>query len=80
MKSGSILDYLNENSYNIPEENIDIAAEGVSEYITKENLSKKIEATKKIMMKASRTQDFLEAARLRDIMFSLKVIYEEKFG
>ena len=79
MLSGSILDYTKESAYETPEENIDLAAESNSEYYTKDNLSKKIEVTKKLMMKASRTQDFLEAARLRDIMFSLKVIYEEKF-
>ena len=80
MMSGSILDYSKESAYEIPEENVGMAAETNTEYYTKESLSKKIEETKKLMMKASKTQDFLEAARLRDLMFSLKVIYEEKFG
>ncbi len=79
MLSGSILDYVKDTSYDLPEDDISMAAEGKEAYFTKDSLEKKIEAVKKMMMKASRTQDFLEAARLRDVMFSLKVIYEEKF-
>jgi len=80
MMSGSILDYSKESSYGTPEENISIAADNKEAYKTKEGLNKQIEETKSAMMKASRTQDFLEAARLRDIMFTLKSILEEKFG
>ncbi|MFT4644428.1 MAG: excinuclease ABC subunit B [Planctomycetota bacterium] len=80
MKSGSILDYVKDNTYQMPEDKIDMAAENGEIYYTKDSLQKKIEETKKVMMKASRTQDFLEAARLRDVMFTLKAIYEEKFG
>ena len=80
MMSGSILDYVKDNSYIVPEDKIGIAAEDSSEYLTKDILNKKIETVKKEMMKASRTQDFLEAARLRDVMFTLKAVFEEKFS
>lgn len=80
MKSGSILDYVKDNTYQMPEDKVDLAADGSETYHTKDSLQKKIDETKKVMMKASRTQDFLEAARLRDVMFTLKAIYEEKFG
>ncbi|MGB1018242.1 MAG: excinuclease ABC subunit UvrB [Chitinophagales bacterium] len=79
MKSGSILDYSKENTYEVAKENISIAAEGAPEYQSKQALNKKIDDVKSAMMKASRTQDFLEAARLRDVMFTLKAIMEEKF-
>lgn len=80
MKSGSILDYVKDNTYQMPEDTVGMAAEGSEIYYTKESLQEKIDETKKVMMKASRTQDFLEAARLRDVMFTLKAIYAEKFG
>ncbi|MGB0884824.1 MAG: excinuclease ABC subunit UvrB [Chitinophagales bacterium] len=79
MKSGSILDYSKESTYEVAKENISIAAEGAPEYQSKQALNKKIDDVKSAMMKASRTQDFLEAARLRDVMFTLKAIMEEKF-
>lgn len=76
MLSGSVLDFSKPNTYDIPEENIAFAAESEVVYLTKEQLTKKIEEVKNAMMKASRSQDFLEAARLRDIMFSLKTKLE----
>lgn len=76
MLSGSVLDFSKPNTYDIPEENIAFAAESEVAYLTKEQLTKKIEEVKNAMMKASRSQDFLEAARLRDIMFSLKTKLE----
>jgi len=38
-----------------------------------------VEDIEKAMRKAAAKQDFLEAARLRDVMFGLKAIYVEKF-
>jgi excinuclease ABC subunit B len=76
MLSGSVLDFSKPNTYDMPEENIAFAAESEVAYLTKEQLTKKIDEVKNAMMKASRSQDFLEAARLRDIMFSLKTKLE----
>lgn len=80
LMSGSVLDYGKESSYEMPEENINIAAEEGTTYQSKAGLEKKIEKARQAMQKASRQQDFLEAARLRDVMISLKSIYDEKFG
>ena len=57
-----------------------MAAEKEVGYDSRDTLSKKIDHVQKSMRKAAGTQDFVEAARLRDIMFGLKAIYKEKFG
>ena len=48
------------------------AAEEESEYTTIPQIEKAISKTKKEMEKAARDLDFMEAARLRDEMFSLQ--------
>ncbi len=54
------------------EELVSVAAEEPEEYKTIPQLEKTISKTKKEMEKAARDLDFMEAARLRDEMFSLK--------
>lgn len=49
-----------------------MAAESPMEYSSKEALTKQIASTKKEMEKAAKELDFIEAARLRDIMFELQ--------
>ncbi len=51
---------------------VTIAAEDPEDYLTIPQLEKKITATKKAMEKAARDLDFMEAARLRDEMFSMQ--------
>ena len=48
------------------------AAEHEAEYLTVPQLEKGIAKTKKEMEKAARDMDFMEAARLRDEMFSMQ--------
>ncbi len=54
------------------EESLKMVAEAKSGYIPKEDLEKQIAATRKEMEKAAKNLDFIEAARLRDIMFELQ--------
>jgi excinuclease ABC subunit B len=49
-----------------------IAAEKEIVYYTKESIDKKIAEVKKLMQKAAKDLDFIEAARLRDEMFKLE--------
>ena len=49
-----------------------MAAEEQVEYNNKTELKKAIEKTKKAMDKAARDLDFMEAARLRDLMFAMQ--------
>lgn len=51
---------------------IDVAADPILKYSTKEDIQKMLAKTKKQMEKAAKELDFIEAARLRDEMFALQ--------
>ena len=55
-----------------------IAAEGKLSYLNKEDLEKRIKTTKKEMEKMAKELNFIEAAKLRDIMFELQTNLDEK--
>jgi excinuclease ABC subunit B len=59
------------------EEIVTKAAEDGAEYTTIPQLEKAINKTKKEMEKAARDMDFMEAARLRDEMFSMQKQLEQ---
>jgi excinuclease ABC subunit B len=59
------------------QESIPIVAEPNATYDTPKSLEKQIETTKKAMQKASAKMDFMEAARLRDIMYNLEKLLKE---
>jgi excinuclease ABC subunit B len=65
------------NAY-IEKENIDMAADPVIQYMTKEKLQKLVAKTRKSMEAAVKELDFLEAARLRDELLSLQELLESK--
>jgi excinuclease ABC subunit B len=50
------------------------------EFMSKEQLEKTIEQSKKKMQAASRDMDFLTAAEFRDEMLALKKLYQRKFS
>ena len=56
----------------------DIAADTVVQYMSVEGLEKAIEKTNKQMKAAAKELDFIEAARLRDEMFALQNIMQER--
>ncbi|UCG26866.1 MAG: UvrB/UvrC motif-containing protein, partial [Bacteroidales bacterium] len=64
-------------TYSEPEK-IDIAADPVVRYMDKRALEKSIEKTRRLMEKAARELDFIEAARLRDEMLQLEKILSSK--
>lgn len=59
-------------------EGFDVAADPVVQYMSKDELKKQITKLKTAMLKASKEMDFMEAARLRDEMFGLEKMLEEK--
>jgi excinuclease ABC subunit B len=65
------------NGYVEPE-GVDIAADPVIRYMSKQALEETIRATKKNMEKAAAKLDFIEAARLRDEMFALQNLLKSK--
>jgi excinuclease ABC subunit B len=55
-----------------------LAADPIVQYMSKPELKKAIENTRKQMVTAAKEMDFLAAARLRDEMFALEKMLEEK--
>ena len=65
-----------ENKAYIEKDSIDIAADPVVKYMSKEQINKAILKIRREMEKAVKALDFIEAARLRDEMFELKKMLE----
>ncbi len=76
----SIMDFKDgiQQPYIEREENY-LAADPVVQYMSKVELQKAIDTAKKEMLRASKELDFLLAAKMRDEMFALESIYNEKF-
>jgi excinuclease ABC subunit B len=78
----SVMDFVGgvQKAY-IEEESITqaLAADPIVQYMSKGDLKKSIDNTKKEMMAAAKNMDFLLAAKLRDEMFALEKMMEEKF-
>jgi excinuclease ABC subunit B len=74
MKQTSVADAKQgaETQYYVEPEEFKIAADPVTEHMSKPQLEKLIAETEKQMMKAARDMEFMEAARLRDEVFGLK--------
>ncbi|WP_158828712.1 excinuclease ABC subunit UvrB [Mucilaginibacter lacusdianchii] len=62
----------------IESEEITVAADPIVQYMTKADLKKAIDNTKKDMLAAAKDMDFLQAAKLRDEMFALEKMLAEK--
>ena len=56
-----------------------LAADPIVQYMTKPELQKSIDKTKKDMALAAKEMDFLLAAKLRDEMFALEKLMKERF-
>jgi excinuclease ABC subunit B len=57
-----------------------LAADPIVQYMSKPELQKSIDKTKKEMVTAAKEMDFLLAAKLRDEMFALEKVMEERFS
>jgi len=62
----------------VEKEEISYAADPVVQYMSKEQLQKAIQKTRKAMEIAAKEFDFAEAARLRDEMFALEKMFANK--
>jgi len=59
---------------------VSMAADPIVQYMNKGEMQKSIDKTKKEMAKAAKEMDFLLAARLRDEMFAMEKVFEERFS
>jgi len=85
LEQTSVLDFSQKASDNkarayVENAEISIAADPVVQYMGKSDLQKAIDNTRKEMQKAAKDMDFLQAAKLRDEMFALEKMFNEKFG
>jgi excinuclease ABC subunit B len=61
-----------EMRYYVEPEELNVAADPVVQYMSKDQLKKAVDETQKRMQKAAKDLDFIEAARLRDELFALQ--------
>ncbi|MFA6275911.1 MAG: excinuclease ABC subunit UvrB [Pedobacter sp.] len=83
IEQGSILDFSEGKARTkayVEIDEVSIAADPVIQYMTKPEMQKAIDKTRKDMQKAAKDMDFLMAARLRDEMFALEKIFAERFS
>ena len=64
-------------AYIEPEPSAMIAADPVMQYMSKKQIEKSIEKTRKMMLEASKRMEFLEAAMYRDELFKLEEIIKQ---
>lgn len=57
-----------------------IASDPVIDHLDSKELTKAIDTVRKQMEKAAKEMDFLAAAKLRDEMFAMEQLHQEKFG
>lgn len=75
----SVADFIGEAKiYVEPEAGAAVVADPLVEYMSDKELQKAIDTVRRRMEKAAKEMDFLEAAKLRDEMFSLQKAYDEK--
>ncbi len=64
--------------YYVEPEDVSLAADPVTAYLNKDQLTKMAENTRKQMEKAAKDLEFMEAARLRDEYLAIKKLIEER--
>ena len=83
LEQTSVLDFSENASRSkayVEVDQVSIAADPIVQYMTKPEMQKSIDKTRKDMAKAAKDMDFLLAARLRDEMFTMEKMFEERFG
>src|SRR5690606_26401592 len=82
MEQSSMLDFSDKatkaKAY-VEVDEVSLAADPVVQYMTKAEMQKSIDKTRKEMTKAAKDMDFLLAARLRDEMFAMEKVFAERF-
>src|ERR1700753_911651 len=80
LEQTSVMDFIGgtQKAY-VEADSVSLAADPIVQYMTKPDLKKAIENTKKEMVTAAKDMDFLLAAKLRDEMFALEKTMEERF-
>lgn len=83
IEQSSVLDFSESKARNkayVEIDEVSIAADPVVQYMTKPEMQKAIDKSRKDMQKAAKEMDFLMAARMRDEMYALEKVFAERFG
>ncbi len=85
LEQTSVVDFSTANMVNkerayVENAELSIAADPIVQFMGKADMQKSIDKTKKEMQKAAKEMDFLQAAKLRDEMYALEKMFQEKFG
>ena len=64
----------------IEPEKVSIAADPIVQYMTKPQMEKAIERTRKLMQEAAKKLEFIEAAQYRDELLRLEDLLKERWG
>ncbi|PPL00537.1 excinuclease ABC subunit UvrB [Parapedobacter indicus] len=82
LEQTSVADYKGREAkiYVEPEATSSVAADPLVPYMSKPQMRQAIDKVRKDMEKAAKEMDFLQAAKLRDEMFSLEKTYADLFG
>lgn len=82
MEQTSVMDFKGGVQQIYTEDNAEVtlAADPIVQYMTKPQLKKSLENTKRDMQVAAKELNFLLAAKLRDEMYALEKMMQEKFG
>ncbi len=67
-------------AYTEPDQTLTLAADPVVQYMTKEQLQKSINQTRRQMGDAAKKLEFIQAAQFRDELLKLEEMFQNKFG
>ncbi len=67
-------------AYTEPDSRLTLAADPIVQYMSKEQLRKSIDQTRRQMGDAAKKLEFIQAAQFRDELLKLEDLYKEKFG
>jgi excinuclease ABC subunit B len=70
----------NESRAYVEPSSINLAADPVVQYMTKPQMQKSIERTRKLMKEAAKKLEFIEAVQYRDELLKLEDLLKEKWG
>jgi excinuclease ABC subunit B len=80
LKSSSILDIRGKSKMYVETEELSMAADPVTDYMSREQFDKMINQTEKKMKEAAKELDFISAAQYRDELFAMKKKFKDRYG
>lgn len=80
LKSSSILDIRGKSKMYVETEELSMAADPITDYMSREQFDKLMSQTEKKMKEAAKELDFISAAQFRDELFAMKKKFKDRYG